>query len=120
MWDEPSGRVDAHLACPRCALGAEPDAALARAFRRRSLLREARQQVPRESQMSLLTAARRPWTADEQKKLDDLTKAGKTAAEIATALQRTPQSIYSLLQRLDIKRRKAARRLVELGLKARK
>jgi IS30 family transposase len=70
--------------------------------------------------MSPLTPARRPsWTADEQKKLDDLTKSGKTAAEIATALQRTPQSIYSQLQRLDIKRKKAAR-LVELGLKAKK
>jgi DNA-binding CsgD family transcriptional regulator len=62
----------------------------------------------------------RPWTADEQKKLDDLTKAGKIAAEIATALQRKPHSIYSQLQRLDIKRKKAARRLVVLGLKAKK
>jgi hypothetical protein len=53
-----------------------------------------------ESQMSPLTPARRPWTADEQKKLDDLMDAGKTAAEIATALQRTPPSIYSRLQRL--------------------
>jgi IS30 family transposase len=68
--------------------------------------------------MSLLRPARRPWTANERKKLDELTKAGKTAAEIATALQRTPQSIYSQMQRLDIKRRKAGRRLVELGLKA--
>jgi IS30 family transposase len=57
--------------------------------------------------MSPLTPARRPWTADERKKLDDLTKAGKIAAEIATALHRTPNSIYSQLQRLDIKRRKA-------------
>jgi IS30 family transposase len=68
--------------------------------------------------MSPLTPARRPWTADERKKLDDLTKAGKIAAEIATALHRTPNSIYSQLQRLDIKRKKAARRLVEIGLKA--
>jgi IS30 family transposase len=69
--------------------------------------------------MSPLTPARRSWTADERKKLDDLTKAGKIAAEIATALQRTPHSIYSQLQRLDIKRKKKAiRRLVELGLKA--
>jgi hypothetical protein len=30
----------------------------------------------------------------------------------------TPNSIYSQLQRLDIKRKKAARRLVEIGLKA--
>jgi IS30 family transposase len=67
--------------------------------------------------MSPSRPARRPWTADERKKLDDLTKAGKIAAEIATALQRTPHSIYSQLQRLDIKRKKAARRLVELRLK---
>jgi hypothetical protein len=49
--------------------------------------------------------ARRPWTVDEQKKLDDLMEAGKTAAEIATA-QRTPPSIYSRLQRLYRKRPK--------------
>jgi DNA-binding CsgD family transcriptional regulator len=68
--------------------------------------------------MSPLTPARRPWTSDDQKKLDNLTKAGKTASEIAAALQRTPQSIYSQLQRLDIKRKKAARRrLVELKAK---
>jgi len=60
-------------------------------------------------------SARRPWTTGEKKKLHDLTKAGKTAPEIATALQRTTTSIYSQLQRLDIKRKKAARRL---GLKA--
>ena len=40
--------------------------------------------------MSPSTSARRPWTVDEQRKLDDLMEAGKTAAEIATALQRTP------------------------------
>jgi hypothetical protein len=65
-----------------------------------------------------LTPARRPWAVDEQKKLDDLTKSGKTAAEIAIALERTPTSIYSRLQRLDIKRKKAARRVVEIGRKA--
>jgi hypothetical protein len=48
--------------------------------------------------------------------LDELIDAGKTAPEIAAALQRTPTSIYAQLQRLDIK--KASRRLVELGLKA--
>jgi len=66
--------------------------------------------------MSPLTPARRPWTADERKKLDDLTKAGKIAAEIATALHRTPNSIYSQLQRLDINEGKPS--LVEIGLKA--
>jgi IS30 family transposase len=67
--------------------------------------------------MSPLTPARRPWTVDEQKKLDDLMEAGKTAAEIATALQRTPPSIYSRLQRLYRKQPKPGRRLVDLGLK---
>jgi IS30 family transposase len=66
------------------------------------------------------TSARRPWTADEQKKLDDLLKAEKTAAEIAIALQRTPQSIYSRLQRLYRKQPKPGRRLVELERKAKK
>ena len=65
--------------------------------------------------MRHLTPARRPWTGDEQKKLDDLLEAGKTVVEIAPVLQRTPTSIYAQLQRLEIK--KASRRL-ELGLKA--
>jgi IS30 family transposase len=59
--------------------------------------------------MSPSIPTRRRWTADEQKKMDELLEAGKTAVEIATALQRTPASIYSQLQRLDIKRRKADR-----------
>jgi hypothetical protein len=80
----------------------------------------ARRSAEGEGKMSPSRPARRPWTADERKKLDDLTKAGKIAAEIATALQRTPHSIYSQLQRLDIKRKNAARRLVVLGLKAKK
>jgi hypothetical protein len=71
-------------------------------------------------EMSPSKPARRPWTADERKKLDDLLKAGKTGPEIAAALQRTPQSIYSQLQRLGIKRKKAGRRVVQLGLKAKK
>ena len=62
--------------------------------------------------MSPSTPERRPWTIDERKKLDDLLKAGKTGPEIATALQRTAQSIYSQLHRLDIKRKKAGRRVV--------
>jgi hypothetical protein len=68
--------------------------------------------------MKVSTPTRRPWTAGERKKLDELKNAGKTAPEIATALQRTPISVYSQLQRLEIK--KANRRLVELGLKAKK
>jgi IS30 family transposase len=70
--------------------------------------------------MSPSKPARRPWTAGEQKKLDDLVRAGKTGPEIATALQRTRQSIYSQLQRLDIKRKKAARHVVQFGLKAKR
>jgi IS30 family transposase len=59
--------------------------------------------------MNALAPARRRWTTDETKKLGELAKAGKTAPEIATALQRTPQSIYSQLKRLDIKGRKGTR-----------
>jgi IS30 family transposase len=59
--------------------------------------------------MSRLTPARRRWTVDEQRKLDDLLKAGKTAAEIATTLQRTPPSIYSRLQLLYRKRKKPSK-----------
>jgi len=71
--------------------------------------------------MSPLTPVRRPWTVDEQKKLDDLLNAGKTAAEIATALERTPTSIYSRLQRLYRKQPRPGRpRMVEIGLRARK
>ena len=70
--------------------------------------------------MSSPRSTRRPWTVDERTKLDELHKAGKIVPEIAAALQRTPQSIYSQLQRLDIKRKKAGRRVVEIGLKAKK
>jgi hypothetical protein len=54
--------------------------------------------------MSPSTPARRPWTADEQRKLDDLLEAGKTVVEIAPLLQRMPTSIYAQLQRLEIKK----------------
>jgi len=57
-------------------------------------------------EMSPSRPAARPWTSDEEKKLDDLLKAGKEAAEIATALQRTRQAIYARLQRLYRKRMK--------------
>jgi hypothetical protein len=67
--------------------------------------------------MNSSAAARRPWTADELKKLENLTEAGQTAVEIATILHRTPTSIYAKLQSLDIKRENAAR-LVEHTLKA--
>jgi hypothetical protein len=54
--------------------------------------------------MSVSRRAPRPWCNDEQEKLDELMDAGKTADEIATALQRTRHSIYARLQRLDLKR----------------
>jgi len=60
--------------------------------------------------MSPLTPARRPWTVDEQKKLDDLLEAGKTVVEIALVLQRTRQAIYARLQRRYRKRRKPSTR----------
>jgi DNA-binding NarL/FixJ family response regulator len=82
------------------------------------MFRRERTSAEGERQMSPLTPARRPWTVDEQKKLDDLMEAGKTAAEIATALQLTPPSIYSRLQRLYRKQPKPGLRLV--GLKAKK
>jgi hypothetical protein len=67
--------------------------------------------------MSPSTPARRPWTVIEQKKLDDLLKAGKTDPQIATALQRTRQAVYARLQRLDVKRKRSSRRLAEIGAK---
>jgi IS30 family transposase len=60
--------------------------------------------------MSPLTPARRPWTADEKKKLDELLEAGKTVVEIALVLQRTRQAIYARLQRRCRKRRKPSTR----------
>jgi hypothetical protein len=55
--------------------------------------------------MTLSTPARRPWTEDELKRLDDLLDAGKTVLEIVPVLQRTRQAIYALLQRRYRKRR---------------
>jgi IS30 family transposase len=52
----------------------------------------------------------RPWTADEQKKLDDLLEAGKTVVEIAPVLQRTRQAVYAQLQRRYRKRSKQSAR----------
>jgi hypothetical protein len=62
----------------------------------------------------------RRWTRAEEKQLQDMLDAGMTAGEAATKLERTRQSIYARLQRLYRKRVKPARRLVELGLKAKK
>ena len=57
--------------------------------------------------------ASRRWTFDEKAELDRLLDAGKEAAEIAVAINRTRPAIYARLQRLY---RKGAReaRMVEL------
>jgi hypothetical protein len=60
--------------------------------------------------MSSTKAARRPWTADEKKKMDELLEAGKTVVEIAPVLQRTRQAVYAQLQRRYRKRRKPSTR----------
>jgi IS30 family transposase len=52
----------------------------------------------------------RPWTADEQKKLDELLEGGKTVVEIARLLQRTRLAVYARLQRRWRKRRKPSAR----------
>jgi IS30 family transposase len=60
--------------------------------------------APRKAnQMGPSKPALRPWTAEEQEKLDDLVRAGKDAGEIATALRRTRQAVYVRLRRRDVK-----------------
>lgn len=61
--------------------------------------------------------ASRRWTSDEKTELDRLLAAGKEAAEIAVALNRTRQAIYARLQRLY---RKGAREAKTEWLKAKK
>jgi IS30 family transposase len=63
-----------------------------------------------EGEMSFSKPVRRPWTAAERTKLDDLLEAGKTVVEIAPVLQRTRQAIYSRLQRRNRKRPKPSAR----------
>jgi IS30 family transposase len=60
--------------------------------------------------MSASRPTQRRWTADEQKKLDDLLDAGKTVVEIAPVLQRTRQAVYAQLQRRYRKRSKPSTR----------
>ena len=62
--------------------------------------------------------ASRRWTSDEKAELDRLLDAGKEAAEIAVALNRTRQAIYSRLQRLYRKSAREAKAKSKLGLKA--
>jgi hypothetical protein len=67
---------------------------------------DSRELAQGQTQLRTSTAAKRRWSVEELNRLDDLLKAGKTAPEIATALQRTRISIYSQLQRLDVKRKR--------------
>jgi DNA-binding NarL/FixJ family response regulator len=59
-----------------------------------------------EGEMSASRPATRRWTPDEECKLDELLDAGKDAAEIAVALNRTRQAVYARLQRRYRKRAK--------------
>ena len=61
----------------------------------------------------------RPWTAEEQKKLHDLLRAGKDPGEIAAALRRTRHAVYVRLRRLNVRPTRSWRP-VELGLKVKK
>jgi hypothetical protein len=54
--------------------------------------------------MNASRPATRRWTADEERKLDELLNADKEAAEIAVVLNRTRQAVYARLQRLYRKR----------------
>jgi hypothetical protein len=74
------------------------------------MFRRERTPAEGEGQMNPSTPTRQPWTADEQKKLDELLDAGKTVVEIAPVLQRTRLSIYARLQRRYRKRRKPSGR----------
>jgi hypothetical protein len=74
------------------------------------MFRRERTPAEGEGQMSPSMPTRKPWTADEKKKLDDLLQAGKTVVEIAPVLQRTRQAIYARLQRRYRKRRKPSTR----------
>ena len=59
--------------------------------------------------------ASRRWTSDEKAELDQFLDAGKEAAEIAVAINRTRQAIYARLQRLYRKRVKPLARLSNSG-----
>jgi IS30 family transposase len=74
------------------------------------MFRRERTPAEGEGQMNPSTPTRQPWTADEQKKLDDLLEAGKTVVEIAPVLQRTRQAVYAQLQRRYRKRSKPSTR----------
>jgi predicted transcriptional regulator len=50
--------------------------------------------------MSASRPTRRLWTRDDTSTFDELLDAGKEAAEIAQAINRTRQAVYSRLQRI--------------------
>jgi hypothetical protein len=62
------------------------------------------------------------WTPEEDGKLRSMLLAGRTAAEIAIKLRRSVSAVQVRARRirLSFKQVKASRRLVEMGLKARK
>ena len=62
--------------------------------------------------------ASRRWTFHEKTELDRLLDAGKEAAEIALALNRTRQAIYARLQQLYRKGAREAKNESGPGLKA--
>ena len=58
-------------------------------------------------------SARRRWTSEEVKQLDEFLNAGKEAAEIAVLLNRSRQAVYALLRaRCGVPRTQAARHAV--------
>jgi hypothetical protein len=89
-----------------------PERVVQMALRLGIFLKSAAKQKP--NQTSQPRPALRPWTADEQEKLDDLLRAGKDAGEIATALRRTRQAIYLRLRRMGAKPMRSWR-LVDRG-----
>jgi IS30 family transposase len=62
--------------------------------------------------------ASRRWTSDEITEFDRLLDAGKEAADIAVALNRTRSAIYARRQRLYRKSAREAKDKFGLGLKA--
>jgi predicted transcriptional regulator len=62
--------------------------------------------------------ASRRWTSDEITEFDRLLDAGKEAADIAVAINRTRPAIYARLQRLYRKSARKAKDKSGLGLKA--
>jgi DNA-binding NarL/FixJ family response regulator len=60
----------------------------------------------------------RRWTPAEEKQLQDMLDAGKTADEIAVEIKRTRRAIHARLQRLYRKRAPSPAAVSKPGLKA--